>query len=76
MSKEDENANFKEVISRLDAIIRILLRQSQIEEMNTGEQILILNSAGLSDSDIAKIIGKTRNYTSSVITKKGKRGKK
>ena len=74
MSSE-EKKNLDEVVNRLDAIIRILLRQNNIQEMTTADQIMILNSSGLKGSDIAKIMGKTRSYISSVLSTRKKGAK-
>ncbi|SRR6266571_1608139 len=47
------------VSSRLDAIIRLLLEQQRREdqEITVGDQIVILESAGLQGKDVAKILG-------------------
>ena len=74
MDKE-KNKGYEDVIKRLDALIRINLRQSQTQEMTARDQINLLNSIGLSYSEIARILGKSEGYVASEISinKKKKR---
>ena len=73
--KQKENKGYEEVIKRLDALIRINLRQSQTQEMTARDQINLLNSIGLSYSEIAKILGRSEGYVASEISL-GKKKKK
>ncbi len=66
--KKEEKPDFDDITRRLDAIIRILLRQNQVQEMSSGEQIVLLKTAGLTDIEIARFLGRTRSYVSSAAT--------
>jgi len=65
-SKEKETAEGIE--KRLDAIIHILLRQTEVQEMSTRKHIELLNRLGLRDSEIARILGRTRGYVASELS--------
>jgi IS30 family transposase len=56
------------VEKRLDAIINILLSQTQLQEEPTRNKIALLSSIGFSDSEIARILGRSRGYVSSELT--------
>ena len=46
------------ITKRLDAIIRLLIEDQKINnKTEVGQQILVLESAGLSNKDIANILG-------------------
>jgi hypothetical protein len=53
---------------RLDAIIHILLRQTEMQEMSTRGQIELLSEIGLKDSEIAGILGRTRGYVAGELS--------
>jgi hypothetical protein len=53
---------------RLDAIIHILLRQTEMQEMSTRGRIELLSEIGLKDSEIARILGRTRGYVASELS--------
>jgi hypothetical protein len=59
---------------RLDVIIRLLLEeQAKDGKLQRGDQLLILDSAGLSTSEIGKILGQQSKDISSRLKKlKGK----
>lgn len=60
---------------RLEVLIYLQLRRNEIEEMNVGEQFVLLKRLGFDDSEIANLFGKTRGYVSSEITRLKKRKK-
>ncbi len=74
--KKKEAEQFEEINKRLDAIINILLRHNQLQEMTTREHIEILNSVGLRDAEIARILGRTRGYVAGELSKMKSRGAK
>lgn len=51
--------NEQDITKRLDVLIRLLLEQ-QLQEgkMKRNEQLIILESAGLTSGDISKILGR------------------
>jgi len=73
----EETASTAGIERRLDAIIHILLRQTEVQEMNAREQIQVLDRLGLRDSEIARILGRTRGYVASElsIVRRESRGK-
>lgn len=67
----------KNISKRLDVIIRLLLEQPQNEKMKIAEQLMLLDSAGLSSGDIGKILGReSKNIASSLNTLKKKKASK
>ena len=58
---------------RLDAIILLLLETSADGEQTMSRKVERLLEMGLSQSDVAQIIGKKLNYVTSVVAKKKKR---
>jgi hypothetical protein len=62
---------------RLDVIIHVLLKQTEIQEMSSRGQIALLSQIGLKDTDIAGILGKTRGYVASELSilRRGSHGK-
>jgi DNA-binding CsgD family transcriptional regulator len=60
---------------RLDVLIRLMLRPTDVQEMTNREQIALLSSAGLRDTEIANILGKTRSYVASEMTQVRKKEK-
>ena len=75
--KQDEKKGYEDVVKRLDALIRINLRLSQVQEMTARDQINLLNTVGLSYSEIARILGRSEGYVASELSlnKKRKGGK-
>jgi DNA-binding CsgD family transcriptional regulator len=63
------------IAKRLDAIIRILLRQTEVQEMSARGQIQLLEELGLSDAEIARILGRSRGYVASELSKMRTGGK-
>jgi len=61
------NDDMDGVEKRLDAIINILLRQTKLQEGSSRAHIALLYSIGFSDSEIARVLGKTRGYVSSEL---------
>lgn len=61
---------------RLDAIILLLLESSAGGADSTSAKIDRLLDMGLSSSDVAQIVGKTRNYVTTVAARKAKANKK
>jgi hypothetical protein len=71
------NINLLENINRnLEFLIYLNLRQNEISEMTSGEQIFLLKRFGFSDGTIADLFGKSKSYVSSEIVKQKKRSKK
>ena len=70
-----ETLDTKGIEKRLDAMIRILLRPTEVQEMSSRDQIALLYSTGLSDAEIANILGRTRGYVASELTALRKLGK-
>jgi hypothetical protein len=68
------------VAIRLDAIIRLLMdgqRAQELDEKITkNDQVLLLHSVGLTDTEIGNIIGQPRNEVASLRTKLRKANKK
>ncbi len=75
--RADDTASTAGIERRLDAIIHILLRQTDVQEMSAREQIEVLDRLGLRDSEIARILGRTRGYVASELSvvRRGSRGK-
>ena len=53
---------------RLDVIIRILLKQTEVQESSSRVHIQLLSDLGLTDAEIAKILGRTRGYVASELS--------
>jgi hypothetical protein len=68
------------VAIRLDAIIRLLMDGQRAQEDGTkvtkNDQVLLLHSVGLTDTEIGKIIGQPRNEVASLRSKLRKANKK
>jgi len=75
--RSDEGASTAGIERRLDAIIHILLRQTEVQEMSTRKQIEVLDRLGLRDSEIAGILGRTRGYVAGELSvvRRGSRAK-
>ncbi|MGI0072600.1 MAG: hypothetical protein ACREA3_02165 [Nitrosotalea sp.] len=59
---------------RLDLLIYLQLRRSDIESMTLGQQIFLLKRLGFTNQEMARLFGTTTSYVSSEITRqKGKK---
>jgi len=74
-NKDKEAADFDGIERRLDAIIHILLRQTEAQEMSTRDQIGTLSRLGLRDWEIARILCRTRGYVASELSKVRRRSR-
>jgi IS30 family transposase len=74
MSQRD-NDRFEGIERRLDAVIGILLKQTQLQEQPSRSHIALLSSMGFKDTEIATILGKTRGYVSSELVEIRKKKK-
>ena len=76
---ENKNNN-KDLIKRLDALIRIIfeININKNREFNIGDLAQILKSVGLTPTEIAKILGKksATDVAMYIYGKKGKNAKK
>src|SRR2546427_2374901 len=54
---------------RLDALIYILMNLKRFETNRAEDRILELRGLGFSDTEVARIIGKTRGYVASVTSR-------
>ena len=72
---EQGNERLDGVERRLDAIIGILLKQTDLQERSSREHIAMLSSMGFKDVEIARILGKTRGYVSGELVEIRKRKK-
>jgi hypothetical protein len=73
----NKEINLEEITKRLDIIIYLLIKQTQEKDEATKKEIIAdLFEWGLKDFEIAKILGKSRSYVSSEITKFKKSKKK
>jgi len=71
------NTNLLDRINKnLELLIYLNLRQNEISEMASGEQIFLLKRFGFSDGIIADLFGKSKSYVSSEIVKQKKRSNK
>jgi len=59
----------QEIVRRLDAILNILLESMQVEgtKPTIRKRINLLHESGLRPSEIARILGKTQPYVTSVL---------
>jgi len=65
----NKEIDLEEITKRLDIIIYLLIKQTQEkDEAKKKEMITELFEWGLKDFEIARILGKSRGYVSSVIT--------
>ena len=72
----NKEINIEEITKRLDVIIYLLIKQTKEKDETTKKEMIAeLFEWGLKDFEIASILGKTRSYVSSEITKL-KKGKK
>lgn len=64
-----------DITKRLDVIIQLLLEQQTKEGMKREEQLLLMDSAGLSSSEIGKITKQEAKNVSSQINQAKKKKK-
>ncbi len=57
-----------ELVKRLDALIYLGMNQARLNDMTSEQKIRELKGLGFTDTEVAKIIGKTRGYVSSVTS--------
>ena len=62
-----------DITKRLDVIIQLLLEQQTKEGMKREDQLLLMDSAGLSSSEIGRIIKQEAKNVSSYINQIKKR---
>jgi hypothetical protein len=77
MKKESENNKRDLIATRLDAIIRLLMEEQRLRtDVTLNDQVLMLHSAGLKDTEIGNIIGYERKNVAAIRTKLKKAKKK
>lgn len=72
---EQDNARLDGIERRLDAIIGILLKQTDLQERSSRDHIAVLTSMGFKDAEIARMLGRTRGYVSGELVEIRKRKK-
>lgn len=81
MGKEASEKTRDPVVKRLDVIINLILQEvgtqdDNEEEQRKRKQIKMLRDVGLSNTEIAQILGKSESYISSALSKMKKATKK
>jgi len=80
MSKDislSEKETIGSICRRLDAIIRLLMEeQFQAKMLKKGDQLLVLESVGLSSAEIGQITGQSSKDVASALKKLKKKGTK
>lgn len=81
MGKEAAEKTRDPVVKRLDVIINLMLQAIEAQSGNEEEQrkrkeIKMLNDAGLSNAEVAQILGKSEGYIGSALSKLKKATKK
>ena len=66
----------KEVIERLDLVVKLLSRMNLNKDSSQTEAILQLSRIGLKPFQIADILNTTGNYVNMILSKKRKENKK
>ena len=64
-----------QIIAKLDVIIK-LLAVGLVRSKESREQILFLHQLGISNKDIAEILGKTQNTVNATLSQVRKKQKK
>ena len=73
--KSDKEVILKRISSQLETLIRLFILAA-FREQNTTDKIIILDAAGISPSEIADILGTTRNTVNVTLSQhRKKRGK-
>ena len=65
----------KEVIERLDLIVKLLSRMNLDKDSSQAEAIMQLKSIGLRPSQIAQTLNTTQNYVNMTLSKKRRKTK-
>ncbi|MEK6925587.1 MAG: hypothetical protein AABW71_05115 [Nanoarchaeota archaeon] len=65
----------KEVIERLDLMVKLLSRMNLDKDASQTDAILQLSNIGLKPSQIAQTLNTTQNYVNVILSKKRKGGK-
>lgn len=68
MTPKDREKSVEEVTRRLDVIIYLLLDQKKQQGKSNRDIIKELSEFGLKDSEIAKMLGRSRSYVASELT--------
>jgi hypothetical protein len=67
-----EASNIDAIKQRLDILIYLQLRQGDVAEMTMGKQIMLLRRLGLTNSEVAHLLGMTQGYISSEVVRQGR----
>ena len=59
----------REISRRLDAVIYLLMNLKRFESISAEDRILELRTLGFSDTEVARIIGRTRGYVASAVSR-------
>jgi len=73
----NESTFRQKVVSRLNAVVRLMLEQAQEgAKLNITEMAVALSDAGMGPAEIGEILGKPRNHITSALSKvrKAKKG--
>lgn len=66
----------KEILERLDLVVKLLSRMNLDKDSTQTSSIMQLSRMGLKPSQIADVLGTTGNYVNMTLSKKRKEGKK
>jgi len=72
----NSDSNVAKITSRLDAIISLLLLKMQEDKMESGKLITSLHNAGMSPSEIGKIMNRKTKDVGAIISMYKKRAEK
>ena len=61
------------IVKRLDALIYLTLNVARLKDLTSEQKIQELKGLGFTDIEVAKIIGKTRGYVSSAVSRARRR---
>ena len=61
------------IVKRLDALIYLTLNVARLKDLTSEQKIQELKGLGFTDVEVAKIIGKTRGYVSSAVSRARRR---
>ena len=61
------------VVKRLDALIYVIMNEVKLKDLTSEQKIQELKGLGFTDVEVAKIIGKTRGYVSSAVSRARRR---
>lgn len=68
MPEKSNTINFEDITKRLDVIIYLLLDKKRNEGKSNREIIKELSELGLKDTEICKMLGKSRSYVAKELT--------